>query len=95
MVETWQFKHFNALRFQNDLSKACRAFFNFNDVNKAWETWKQIFLDIANQHAPLRLRRVKSEYGPWMTNEIKKQSHHRYYLKKKAVRLNSSYYFEA
>ena len=30
-----------------------------------------------------------------MNNEIKKLSHHRDYLKKKAVRLNSSYYFEA
>ena len=29
-----------------------------------------------------------------MNNEIKKLSHHRDYLKKKAVRLNSSYYFE-
>ncbi len=52
-------------------------------------------MDIANQHAPLRLRRVKSEYSPWTNNEIKKLSHHRDYLKKKAVRLNSSYYFEA
>ena len=95
LVEIRQFKHFNALRFQNDLSKAFSAFSNFNDVNKAWETWKEIFLDIANQHAPLRLRRVKSEYSPWMNNEIKKLSHHRDYLKKKAVRLNSSYYFEA
>ena len=95
LVETRQFKHFNALRFQNDLSKAFSAFSNFNDVNKAWETWKEIFLDIANQHAPLRLRRVKSEYSPWMNNEIKKLSHHRDYLKKKAVRLKSSYYFEA
>ncbi len=50
-----------------------KSFSNFNDVNKAWKTWKEIILDIANQHAPLQQTRVKSENSPWMTNEI----HHR------------------
>ena len=54
LVETRQFKHFNAQQFQNDLSNAFSAFPNFDDVNYAWETLKEIFLDIANQHAPLR-----------------------------------------
>ncbi len=62
--------------------------------NKAWEIWKEIVLEIANKHAPLRQRRVKSEYCGWMT-EIKKQSYHGEYLKKKAVSLNSPYYFQA
>ena len=30
-----------------------------------------------------------------MTNEIKRQCHHRDYLKKKAIRMNSPYYFQA
>ena len=80
---------------QSDLSEAFSSFSTFNDPNKAWEIWKEIFLEIANKHAPLRQRRVKSEYCRWMTNEIKKQSYHRDYLKKKAVSLNSPYYFQA
>ena len=95
LIETRQFKHFNALRFQSDLSEAFSSFSTFNDPNKAWEIWKEIFLEIENKHAPLRQRRVKSEYCRWMTNEIKKQSYHRDYLKKKAVSLNSPYYFQA
>ena len=71
LVETRQFKHFNAQQFQNYLSNAFSAFPNFNDVNYVWENWKEIFLDIANQHAPLRHKAIKSEYIPWMTNEIK------------------------
>ena len=47
-----------------------------------------IFLDIANLHAPLRLRRVKSEHCPWMTNNIKNLAYHKYYFKKK--QLNST-----
>ena len=46
-------------------------------------------------HAPLRLRKVKSEYTPWLTNEIKNISYHRDFLKKKAVSLNSPAYHEA
>ena len=43
LVETRQFKHFNALRFQSELSEAFSYFPNFNDPNKAWETWKKFF----------------------------------------------------
>ena len=95
LIETRQFKHFNALRFQSELSEAFSHFPTFNDPNKAWETWKEISLEITNKHAPLRQKRVKSEYCGWMTNEIKKQSYHRDYLKKKAISLNSVNYFQA
>ena len=80
LIETRQFKHFNALRFQRELSEAFSRFPTFNDPNKAWETWKEIFLEIANKHTPLRQKRAKSEYFRWMTNEIKKQSYHRDYI---------------
>ena len=56
---------------------------------------ERIFLEIANKHAPLRQKMVKSEYCRWMTNEIKKQSYNRDYLKKKAINLNSANYFQA
>ena len=95
LVETRQFKHFNTQQFQNDLCCAFSAFPISNDVNNAWETWKEIFLDMVNKHAPLRHKSVKSEYNPWMTNEIKRQCHHRDYLKKKSVRLNSPHYAQA
>ena len=37
-------------------------------------------------HAPQITRKVKSEYTPWMTNNIKKQIYHRDFLKKKAIK---------
>ena len=49
LVETRQFKHFNAQQFQSDLCYAFGAFPNFSDANNAWKTWKEIFLDIANE----------------------------------------------
>ncbi|CAB3984582.1 Hypothetical predicted protein, partial [Paramuricea clavata] len=55
-----------------------------NDLNQAFA---------ANKHAPLRQRKVRSTYNPWITTEIKCLSHRRDFLKKKAVTHDSIYYF--
>ena len=66
LVETRQFRYLNSTEFQSNLRK---AFCNFNhytntDPSLAWLRWREIFLQIADKHAPLRLRKVKSEYTP-------------------------------
>ena len=98
IVETRQYKYFNSSAFQYDLKMAVQGHYNLDnhaDPNHAWEVWKNIFLDIANMQAPLRIREVKSEHCPWMTNEIRNLAHHKFYLKQKAVKFNSSNYHEA
>ena len=95
LIETRQFKHFNTIEFQNNLREAFSNFGHHTDPNIAWHEWKEIFLHIADHHAPLRVRKVKSEYKPWLTNEIKNLSYRRDYLKKKAVSLNSPAYHQA
>ncbi len=58
-------------------------FYNCTDANTALCTWKEIFLEIADIHAPvleiadIHAPVVKSEYNPWMTKEIKNMSYHR------------------
>ena len=69
LIETRQFKHFNTIEFQNNLREAFSNFDHHTDPNIAWHEWKEIFLHIADHHAALRLRKVKSEYKPWLTNE--------------------------
>ena len=96
VVETRQFKHFNITNFQQDLNQALNStlFYNCTDANTACYTWKEIFLEIADIHAPVLKRKVKSEYNPWMTNEIKNMSYHRDFLKRKAIKHNSTRYHE-
>ncbi len=60
-----------------------------------WNEFKNNFLTIAEKHAPVRQRRVKSEHKPWLTKEIKRLMQHRDYLKRQSVRLTSSNYNEA
>jgi hypothetical protein len=43
---------------------------NYTDANTAWHVWKETFLEIADLHSPVIRRKVKSEYNPWMTNDI-------------------------
>ena len=85
----------DSTEFQSNQRESFCNFNHYTDPNLAWLRWKEIFLQIADKHAPLRLRKVKSEYTPWLTNEIESMSYHRDYLKKKAVSLISPVYHNA
>lgn len=95
IVFTRQFKNYNANQFRHDVSETLNLNTSSNDPNILWFEWKTKFLGIVNKHAPVKQRRVKSEYKPWLTKEIKTLSYHRDYLKRKAIRLGSSNYNEA
>ena len=95
IVETRQFKNFNTTAFQHDLQETFKTYSFTAEPNTAWNEWKTIFLDVANTHAPIKTRRVKSAHAPWLTDQIKSLSYQRDDLKKKAVRLNSEYYHKA
>ena len=60
--------------------------FDTSDPNEMWESWKNIFNMVLEKHAPTRIRKVRSEYAPWLTSNIKKSMYHRDYLKKMAVK---------
>ena len=63
-----------------------------NDPNELWGDFRLKFLSIAGKHAPVKQRRVKREFKPWITSEIKHLIYHRDYLKRQAIRLRSVYY---
>ena len=52
----------------------------------AWDMWQQMFLGIADYHAPLKHRRVRGISYPWITSELKKLMFQRDKLKKIASR---------
>ena len=60
-----------------------------------WESWKNICNVILEKHAPTRIRKVRSEYAPWLTSNIKKNMYGRDYLKKMAIKHKSLHYHEA
>ena len=60
-----------------------------------WEDWRAKFLAVADIHAPYVTRKVRNDYVPWITAEIKRSIHHRHFLKKKAVKTKSKFTHEA
>jgi hypothetical protein len=80
-----QFKHYDKNSFPTELRDILQHTINDNNPDALWEDFKTRFLFFADIHAPQITRKVKSEYTPWMTNNIKKQIYHRDFLKKKAI----------
>ena len=66
-----------------------------NDPNMLWNNFRTTFNYVADIHAPIQGRKVRNMKAPWLTDAIKKSMNRRDYLKKKAVKTNSSAYHNA
>ena len=60
-----------------------------DNPNRAWEIWSRLFLEICDFHAPKRKRKVRNNYAPWLTPEIKRMMFERDKLKRAAIINNS------
>lgn len=90
MVETRNFKNYISYDFNVELYSALEMCnWETDDPNVLWDNFKTAFNNIADIHAPTRCRRVRSEYAPWLNNDIKRKMINRDYLKKKAIKTNS------
>ena len=54
--------------------------------NEAWIVFKDIFLTVADKHAPVATRRVLGFSVPWLTPSIKELMTERDYHHKKAIK---------
>ena len=83
------FKNFNRDNFRSDiLSQDWNNLSNTQDPNTMWVEWKKTFLSIADKHAPIRSKRVRSKSSPLKTSELKKRMHERNIAKIKAKHSN-------
>ena len=44
---------------------------SFDDINDAVVAWNNLFIDVANQHAPLKRIRTSHASKSWITNDLK------------------------
>ena len=96
VIRSRQFKHYDKNSFLAELWDIMQYMINDNNPDVLWEDFKTKFLQlVADVHAPQITRKVKSEYTPWMTNNMKKQIYHRDFLKKKAIKTGSENMFVA
>ena len=80
--------HFNVQNFCSHIrnSVVINSIITSNDINEAWNVWKDEFLNICNQHAPKRFCRLKDRFNPWITKEIVQLMYRRDYLHRQAVK---------
>jgi hypothetical protein len=83
------FRHFNETVFLEDLKK-CSAVINCDfdvvDLAEKWDAFKNAFVSICNNHAPMCTRRMKDRHNPWIDASIVNLMYERDFVKRQAVR---------
>ena len=89
IVEARNYKHYDPALFCEDLNSIPWDILELdNTPNDAWQSFKDLFLTAADEHAPVVARRVRGRSVPWLTPEIKDLMHQRDHQHKKAISTN-------
>lgn len=89
-ITTRSFKRFHQEAFIDDISKipfSCIE--GLDDIDLMWYTWKTLFNEVSDAHAPLKTVTVKGEHTPWVTDEFISMTWERDHLKKVAEKHGS------
>ncbi|KAI8482827.1 hypothetical protein Bbelb_394890 [Branchiostoma belcheri] len=83
------YKHYSQQSFIDSL-KSVRwdTVLDCVDVSEAWNAFTDIFLNVANEHAPLRKKtlRENNRTAPWMTDRVRNMMGRRDAARRKAIR---------
>ena len=71
IVETRTYKNYIIDYFYNYVLEECN--WESEDPNMLWCDFKNAFNKVANIHVPIRTRKVRSEYSPWLDESIKRR----------------------
>ncbi|CAB4039453.1 Hypothetical predicted protein, partial [Paramuricea clavata] len=85
-----------AIAFVEDLNKFPWSQIDITgDIEDSWNTFKNLFNDVADSHAPQIHVRTRGEKVPWLTTEIRKLMKERDNLHKLALKTNSELYWSS
>ena len=85
IIESRQFKIFYCESFIEDTKETPFHFTSLmDDPSGMWDVWKSLFLEVANKHASMSKRKVKSKFSPWITAELRQKMRKRDFFKKQA-----------
>ena len=93
VVNVRNFKRFSASDFVLELEGL--PFDLIKDLgytpDEMWHTWKTIFLDVLNKHAPTTSTKIRANSHPYLTADVKLLMRSRDSLKAKANKTGSTY----
>ena len=82
------YKRFNIDSFRNALSQndnICNTSWSADQLADKWKKFKDGFIKISNNCAPMETRRLKHRNNPWINSHIIELIYERDYLKRKAI----------
>ena len=72
IINSRQLRNFDQTMFQTDLALApWQSLENITDSSVAWNSWRNMFLNICNSNAPFRRKKVRNTNSPWLTPDLK------------------------
>ena len=92
-------KYFEARSYKNYCKESFVRDFNqvpwsliesSDDIDDSVYLWERLFCEVADDHAPVKKRRVKGFKSPWGNNELTRLRNARDYHHKKAIKTNLS-----
>ena len=73
LIKCHDYRKYNPKEMSEDLRKQnWYPVLNSRNVNNAWNTMKNIMLEIFDKHAPRLMKKVKGKLAPWLTDDVKK-----------------------
>lgn len=84
LVHFRDFKCFDVNSFVSELShrhEVSDTNFNGSKLQDRWEKFKNTFISVCERHAPMKSRRLKQRFNPWITSDIIKLIYERNHLK--------------
>ena len=95
-IETRNYKRYDKDAFVQDLNNVPWPLISrssCDDVDSSWDTFKILFNDVANSHAPTMKVRLRSREIPWVTPDIRQLMIERNVIHKKAIKTNKELYW--
>lgn len=88
LVTFRDFKNFDGASFLCDLQR-CDSInnidFNHTDVQEHWACFKSDFMKLCDKHAPIKSRRLKPRFNPWIDSSIIRDMYKRDHIKSRAI----------
>ena len=96
VIDTRNFKRFNRDTFIEDLKKVPWSLINsLADVEDSWDSFKQLFGEVADSHAPRIRVRVRGQNVPWLIREVKQLMNERDHFHNLAMRTNNELHWSS
>ena len=96
LIKCHDYRKYNPKEMSEDFRKQnWYPVLNSRNVNNAWNTMKNIMLEIFDKHAPRLMKKVKGKLAPWLTDDVKKLMNERDKLLRKARKSPDAEFYKA